>query len=274
MTPSASMSNLITLVLAQSDQSSGSSLLRFITGGGVIGYIIIALSIGALAMGVIHFMQIRRKSLLPPEQVDVLDSMLARGDVVGALEFSITPDNDSYLTRILAAGLTRYQKSAFGAFEIQTALEEAGEEQTARLYRSTDVLGLIGSIAPLLGLLGTVQGMIGAFETVSKGAVNDANYYEALAYNISIALITTFQGLVVAIPCVAVYTYFRNRIDALASEGAAEIERLILHLESAQPNLPPSAGGMPRAATPPVPGGAIPLAGGPGGSAGGGGSRP
>lgn len=243
MNLSLSLANAAPLWLAQDDASSGSTLLRFITGGGIIGYIIIALSIAALAMAVIHFMQIRRKSLLPPEQIDVLDSLMARGDAVGALEFSITPENDSFLTRILAAGLTRYQKSAFGAFEIQTAIEEAGEEQTARLYRSTDVLGLIGSIAPLLGLLGTVQGMIGAFETVSKGAVNDANYYESLAYNISIALITTFQGLVVAIPCVAVYTYFRNRIDALASEAAAEIERLILHLESAQPNLPPNAAG-------------------------------
>jgi biopolymer transport protein ExbB len=242
----------VPLWLAQDPGQSG-TLLRFITGGGVIGYIIIALSIGAMAMAVIHFMQIRRKALIPPEQVDVLDSMLARGDAVGALEYTITPDNDSYLTRILSAGLTRYQKSAFGAFEIQTAIEEAGEEQTARLYRSTDVLGLIGAIAPLLGLLGTVQGMIGAFETVSQSAVNDANYYENLAYNISIALITTFQGLVVAIPCVALYTYFRNRIDAFASEAASEIERLVLHLESSNPSLPTSARGPVAAAGGPRP---------------------
>jgi biopolymer transport protein ExbB len=244
----SSLAAHVPLWFAQDNQSG--TLLRFITGGGVIGYIIIALSVGAMAMAIIHFMQIRRKALIPPEQVDVLDSMLARGDAVGALEYSITPDNDSYLTRILAAGLTRYQKSAFGAFEIQTAIEEAGEEQTARLYRSTDVLGLIGAIAPLLGLLGTVQGMIGAFETVSKSAVNDANYYENLAYNISIALITTFQGLVVAIPCVALYTYFRNRIDAFASEAASEIERLVLHLESAQPALPPTSVRAPSGGAP------------------------
>lgn len=218
-----------------------STFLQFITGGGGIGYIIIALSVAALAMVIIHLLQIRRKALMPAQQIEAIDSLLARGEVNAALEYCITPDNDSYLTRILAAGLTRYQKSAFGAFEIKNAIEEAGEEQTARLYRSTDMLGVIGSIAPLLGLLGTVWGMIGAFETVSHSAVNDARYYEALAGNISFALITTLQGLIVAIPCVALFTFFRNRIDAFASEAGAEIERLVIHLESAPTNLPPTA---------------------------------
>ena len=259
------------LLAQDASDSQGTSLLQFITGGGIIGYIIIALSIAALALVIIHLMQIRRKSLIPPEQIEAIDALLARGEVNGALEYCITPDHDSYLTRIMAAGLTRFQKSAFGAFEIKTALEEAGEEQTARLYRSTDALGVIGSIAPLLGLLGTVQGMIGAFETVSQSAVNDASYYEKLAFNISLALITTFQGLVVAIPCVAIFTYFRNRIDAIASETASEIERLVIHLESASANLPPTAVRTQPRVQPSGPG-PIPVIGGPGPAAAGSGA--
>ncbi len=139
------------------------------------------------------------------------------------------PDADSYLTRIMAAGLTRYQKSAFGVFEIKNAIEEAGEDQTAKLYRSTDTLGVIGSIAPLLGLLGTVLGMVGAFEALSHTATPN---HEALASNISLALVTTLMGLILAIPCIALHRYFANRIDAFTSEAAMEIERLILHLES------------------------------------------
>ena len=230
----------------------GTTLLKMVNGGGVIGYIIVGLSVVALALIVVHLLQIRRKVLVPPEHLERIDAMLSTGDLNGALEYSLDPDHDSYLTRILAAGLTRFQKSAFGAFEIKNSIEEAGEEQTARLYRSTDALGVIGSIAPLLGLLGTVQGMIGAFDTVSLGAVNDANYYESLAGNISLALITTLQGLIVAIPCVALFTYFRNRIDAIASEAAMEIERLVIHLEStpgvARPAMAPPA--QPRALSP------------------------
>jgi biopolymer transport protein ExbB len=205
------------------------SLLKMIQSGGIVGYILIGLSVLALTMMIVHFVQIRRKVLVPPEQVEALDGLLSRGDVVGALEYSVHPDHDSYLTRILAAGLTRYQRSAFGAFELKNAVEEAGEEQTAKLYRSTDVLSVIGAISPLLGLTGTVLGIVGAFDTLSAGATPDQ---KELAGNISLALITTLLGLVVAIPCMALFTYFRNRIDALAGEAGSELERLLLHLES------------------------------------------
>src|SRR4030095_9450216 len=90
------------------------------------------------------------------------------GDVGGALEYCMVPEHDSYLTRILAAGLTRYQRSAFGAFEIKSAIEEACAEHTAPIYRATDVLNVIGSISPLLGLTGTVLGIVGAFETLGQ----------------------------------------------------------------------------------------------------------
>lgn len=242
------MTDLITFlsVLAQAEGGGGqsTSLLKMIQAGGIVGYILIALSILALTMIIIHLVQIRRQVLVPPRQVEAIDAMLSRGDVAGALEYCVHPDNDSYLTRILAAGLTRYQRSAFGAFEIKNAVEEAGEEQTARLYRSTDVLSVIGSISPLLGLTGTVLGIVGAFETLSTGAAPD---HKTLAGNISLALVTTLLGLIVAIPCMALFTYFRNRIDALAGEAGNEMERLLLHLESV-----PAAPGR-AAAEPPRP---------------------
>jgi biopolymer transport protein ExbB len=232
----------ISFMLAAADPASGESLLDIVQKGGLIGYIIIGLSVGALVLIVLHLVQIRRSALLPPEQLEETERLLARGDVNNALAYTADPANDSYFSRIMTVGLTRYTKSAFGAFEVKSAIEEAGEEQTARLYRSTDALGVIGSIAPLLGLLGTVVGMVGAFSTLSKAG---AAKPELLASDISLALITTVQGLIVAIPCVALFTYFRNRIDAFASEAAQEIERIILHLESAAP----------------APGAAVPVAG-------------
>ena len=224
------LSSFAPLMLAQEAGGSArsTSLLKMIQAGGIVGYVIIALSVLALAMIIVHMVQIRRKVLVPPEQVEDLDEMLSRGDVAGALEYTLVPENDSYLTRILSAGLTRYQRSAFGAFEVKNAVEEAGAEQTARLYRSTDVLSVIGSISPLLGLTGTVLGIVGAFETLSAGATPDQ---KELAGNISLALVTTLLGLIVAIPCMALFTYFRNRIDALAGEAGSELERLLLHLE-------------------------------------------
>jgi biopolymer transport protein ExbB len=210
--------------------------------GGPVGFIIIAMSIVALALCIVHFIQIRRPTLMPAAQLKAVDERLLNGDVEGATAYCMDPNNDSFLTRVLAAGLTRYQASAFGVFEIKNAIEEEGQDQAARLYRSTDGLGVIGTIAPLLGLLGTVLGMVGAFETM---ALSGGSNYELLASNISMALITTLLGLSLAIPCVALFTWFRNRIDALASEAGREIERLITHLESgsAMGEAAPSAGG-------------------------------
>lgn len=241
--------NLLSLVLAQDEP--GASWLETVQQGGVIGYLIIGLSVVALALVIMHLVQIRRGALLPPHQLETLDEMLSRSDVNSALEYCMHPENDSYLTRILLAGLTRFQKSAFGAFEVKNAIEEAGEDQTARLYRSTDVLGVIGAIAPLLGLLGTVLGMVGAFESLSRSAGSN---HEELAANISLALVTTLMGLILAIPCIALFTFFRNRIDALGSEAGIEIERLVLYLESEPAGQAP---GAPRQAAPrlgPAPG--------------------
>lgn len=222
---------LILAMLAQSTEDSSSSWLSTIGKGGPVGYIIIGLSLIALALVVMHIIQIRRTSLMPQEQIATLEEMLASGRIEEALGYCVDPQNDSYLTRILATGLLRYQRSAFGPFELKNALEESGEDQTSRLFRSTDALGLIGTIAPLLGLLGTVLGMVGAFETIGE---TTSNTHTALAVNISEALVTTMLGLVLAIPCVTLFSFFRNRIEGLSSEAASEIERLVLHLEEAQ----------------------------------------
>ncbi len=216
---------------AAAEAPATQSLLKFITGGGPIGYLIVALSVAAVTLVVIELVQLRRVNLIPPPKVEALKGMLASGQAASALEFCLLPANDCYLTRILAPALQRYQRSAFGAFEMKNALEESGAEETARLFRTLDAIGVIGAVAPLLGLLGTVQGMIGAFDTVATSGANNPGYYGDLASNISIALITTFQGLVVAIPCVSLYTFFRNRIDGLAAEAGLVCEDLMVALE-------------------------------------------
>lgn len=226
------MTNMLTTLLLQSGEpAGGGTLLKFITGGGVIGYMIVLLSIVAVAFVVIHFVQIRRSALLPADRVQGVRELVERGDLEGALEYATLPANDCYYLRVVGAGIKRFLRSPFGAFEIKSAMEEAGAEETAKLYRTMDIIATIGSVAPLLGLLGTVQGMIGAFDTVAAGASNSSNYYEALAANIAVALITTFQGLVVAIPCVSIYGYLRNRVEALAGEAAQGAEEIVTLVE-------------------------------------------
>ncbi len=218
--------------IAQSAPDPGMSILQLISAGGTIAYIIIALSIAALALGVMHVVQLRQTALAPPEILDELDDALERGDIDGAIKFCDDDDNDCFLTRVVSAGLTRCRRSMFGWLELKGALEEAGQEQVARLYRSTDGLGLIAAIAPMLGLLGTVVGMVGAFDTISSS--QGFARPDQLAGDISKALVTTLMGLSLAIPATAAFTFFRNRIDALSSELGSSIEELVSRLDHSE----------------------------------------
>lgn len=233
--------NLISLFIAQ-DQAptqSSTSLLEHVASGGPIGYAIIVLSFMAMALIVTHIIQIRASRLAPPEVVHRLDVMLRDNNVAGAIKFCQTPENDSFLTRVFGSALVRCSRSPFGFLELRSSLEEAGQEQVARLYRSTDGIGLIASVSPMLGLLGTVVGMVGAFDTIAR--TEGFAKPDQLAGSISVALITTVLGLCVAIPCTAIFSYFRNRIDHFASEVSNVIEELAVHLESQTGDRQPAA---------------------------------
>jgi len=210
-------------------EAAGFTLWQQIQNGGITGYIILSLSVVAFALIVIHLISIRLTRFVPENVRIELTNALAGRDLDKALAVCRAPANDCFLTRVVVRGIMRYQRSAFGPFEFKDALEEAGGEQVARLYRSTDALGLIGAIAPMLGLLGTVIGMVGAFETIAAADSRG----ELLAGDISKALVTTLMGLSLAIPCMAAFTYFRNRIDTYAALAAHEIEEMTLPLEPA-----------------------------------------
>lgn len=206
------------------------SLLEYIAQGGWIGMIIIVLSFVAVVMIVAQAVRVRRQALAPPEAIETLDRHLRQGGVDAAIAFCEDSENDSFLTRVMGSALIRCSRSPFGFLELKAALEDVGQLQVARLYRLTDGINLIASIAPMLGLLGTVVGMVGAFDAIQ--AADGPVRPDALAGSISQALITTVLGLIVAIPCTAAYTYLRTRIDTLVDEVGDVIEELAAHLES------------------------------------------
>jgi biopolymer transport protein ExbB len=109
---------------------------------------------------------------------------------------------------------------------LRIAFETAGRHAVHRLERYLNTLGTIASAAPLLGLLGTVIGMIEIFGSQSPTGGNP----EQLAHGISIALYNTAFGLIIAIPTLMFYRYFRGRIDEYAVELEQAAERMVPHL--------------------------------------------
>jgi len=212
-----------------------------ILSGGVTGVAILLLlvvvSIIALTLVVEHLLTIRRDVLVPNGLAAQLRQQLEGGQVDGAQR--LCGQSPSALSSVVSAGLA---ETPSGWAAVEKSMESALAEQSARLLRKIDYLSVIGNIAPMIGLLGTVFGMIFAFQEVAntQGAARAAE----LASGIYQALVTTVGGLLVAIPSLAAFAVFRNRIDGLIAETAAAAMHATQPLKRAlQSGEPASAGG-------------------------------
>jgi biopolymer transport protein ExbB len=214
----------------EAEQST--TIFEMVFGGNAFGVAIVCsiilLSIIATYFIIEHFITITQQRLIPKYVVDELERLIGDGEIRQAIQFCHQKENYSLVTDVVLAGLNRYQSSEFGFAEYRSAVEEAGEDFTGKLYRRTEVLHVIGSIAPMLGLLGTVLGMIDAFLTIAS--LDRMARPQELAGGIAQALVTTLQGLVVAIPAMVAYSYFRNKIDSIVSEAGNRIEIIMMPL--------------------------------------------
>jgi biopolymer transport protein ExbB len=206
--------------LAQDAPVAERTFLDNIKAGGIIGYTIILLSVAGLALMIEHAVSLRRDKLIPPYVVSELEGLFDEEEYEEAMD--LCDQEDSMLARVVGAGLA---KIGGGYVQMKEAVDEVSEEEATNLTQKISYLSLIAGIAPMLGLLGTVAGMIEAFDTIAvkKGAVNPSDF----ADSISKALITTFLGLIVAIPTSAAYMFFRNRVMKLSQEASAITGELI-----------------------------------------------
>ena len=134
----------------------------------------------------------------------------------------------SHVARVFAAGLRKWGKPAV---EVEQAVLDEGERVGNVLRRYLRVINGISTVSPLLGLAGTVWGMMNAFNVI---ATNSAmGRAEMLAGGISVALVTTASGLMVAIPAMILYLFFVGRVDSLVMEIDGHGQELV-HLISAE----------------------------------------
>jgi biopolymer transport protein ExbB len=196
---------------ADSKGAAEPTFFELIQAGGKVGYTILVLSVVAVSLAIEHLLTIRRKTLMPPGLAEKVRDLLRAGQAAQAdQQCKLQP---SPLAHVLQAGIGELDG---GWPVVEKAMEDAVAEEAARLYRKAEYLSVIGNIAPMLGLLGTVMGMIEAFAQVASGT----DHASELAKGIYQALVTTVEGLVVAIPALAVFAIFRNRIDGLVAEMA------------------------------------------------------
>lgn len=217
------------IVMAQTETTAPEgekSMLDALVESGPIGGIIIILSIIGVALAITFAFQIRRDVLVPPDLLDQVQALFDDEDYEEA--YHVCEADRSFLAVVVSSGLARMEE---GYDEMGTAMQEAGEIEATKLHQKVGYLSLIANIAPMMGLLGTVAGMIITFNKLANSDVQPAP--RDLASGISIALGTTFLGLLVAIPMTIIFVFFRNRVINVVVEVAAITEEMMTRFKPA-----------------------------------------
>jgi biopolymer transport protein ExbB len=189
---------------------------------------LVACSILALALIIERFLSLKTAKVAPPKLLDealaVSRNSVPAPDVVRQLE------QNSALGEVLASGFRALNADPrCTEADLRANMESTGRAVAHRLERYLNALATIASAAPLLGLLGTVIGMIEIFGSQSGGGATGGNPAQ-LAHGISVALYNTAFGLIVAIPALIFWRYFRARVDEYLLTLELAAERFARHL--------------------------------------------
>lgn len=191
---------------------------------------LIACSVLALAIVIDRFLSLKPSKVAPPKLLDevlgVTRNAIPAPDVVNQLE------QNSALGEVLASGLRSLNLDPrCSEADLRANMENTGRTVAHRLERRLSALATIASAAPLMGLFGTVVGMIEIFGSQAPTGASGSNPAQ-LAHGISIALYNTAFGLIIAIPSLIFWRYFRGQVDAYLMTLELSADRLARHLKS------------------------------------------
>jgi biopolymer transport protein ExbB len=188
------------------------SILELAVKGGPLMVPIAACSVVMLALAVERFAGLRRGRVMPQAFLDELQLLAEAPRLDVGRATALCERFRCPMAGMLRAALSRAGRPLS---EVEKALEDAAVREIGKLQTAIRWLHFIANVSPLLGLLGTVQGMIVAFIVPSQAGLGKA---ELLAQGIYMALVTTFAGLVVAIPALTAAHYFGGRVHRLVHE--------------------------------------------------------
>lgn len=180
--------------------------------GGWSMYVLLIGSVAAVGLTIYNAMALRTKKFLRPDIYQKLKGFFEANDFNGAKDYCEA--EKAPLANIVHAGLDRVAGTYLDIESVEKGMEEAAMEEVTGNLIPINYLSVIAVISPMVGLLGTVSGMIKAFGNMAAQGMGRP---EVLADNISEALITTASGLIVGIPVMIIYFYFKNRYTGLIS---------------------------------------------------------
>jgi biopolymer transport protein ExbB len=206
------------------------NIVKFVHGGGLVMYPLLAIAIGAIIVIVERLLAFRQYGPIPPGLLPRVLGLARQGKVDEARE--LCGSTTGPLSACLFVVLSHRNHPTR---EVERLIEETGQDYFIRLERLLPVLDTITTIAPLLGLLGTIVGMIGAFNAIAM-QTHRGNTDSVLS-GVGEALYATATGLIIAVICFAAYNYFAARLRSITAEteqGATKLMNLLEHIRQAE----------------------------------------
>jgi len=185
----------------------------------------LVISFTFVAFLVMNLLGLRREAVCPPHLIEAFEANLNEKRFQEA--FDLAKNDESMLGQMLAAGMQNLQQGYDKALD---SMGQVGEDENMKLEHRLSFLSLVGSIAPMVGLLGTVDGMVQSFMVIAGSDTQPKP--SKLAEGISMALITTLVGLVLAIPAIIAFNMLKNRLSRLVMETGQAASNLMGRFES------------------------------------------
>ena len=200
------------------------SLWQIAVSGGYVMIPLAALSILAVMLVLVYFVTLRRGAVATSRYMQTAEALIRKKDYLGLL--AISNRHNEAVARIVQRTLDFLTKNPRATLaEAREIAQAEGQRLAGAMNQQVTYLADIGTIAPMLGLFGTVLGMIKSFTAVASDIA--ASRPMLLAHGVSEALVTTAAGLLVGIPAMAAYSFFRGRVQARISDLEAATTQLI-----------------------------------------------
>ncbi len=206
--------------------ASQNYLWYVIKASGIFGAIIFLMSIYMVAQVARMFFEIRVSQEVPQAIIAQVEELIAKRDLKAL--FNVVKEDTSFFGRCLSTGITELPN---GLAEARDVMQRIGDAITVEMDKKTSILAVLGTVGPLVGLLGTLQGMIGAFDVI--GMQDTQIKASEVARNISTAMWTTLEGVVLAVPAIFFFSFFRNRVSVISSTALIEADRFLRHFAHA-----------------------------------------
>jgi len=218
---------------SQEQTARSTDLWQIIQSGGPVMYPLGAISVLGLMLILAYLMTMHRGAVVSNRYMQAADALIRKGDYLGLL--AVSNRHNEAIASVMERALNFLTKNPTASMaEVREIAQAEGIRLASLWNQRISYLADIGSIAPMLGLLGTVLGMITSFTVVANDVVSSRPML--LAGGVAEALITTAAGLLIGIPLMASYAFFRGRVQGMISDLEAASTVLLAHISVARSN--------------------------------------